>query len=223
MSRQVALVDRVKWSFFALMGLCVLVVLWVDERFWFDPASAHLKRIAPFKVLLLIHGFAGATALTVGAVQMSSRLRRTRPALHRALGKIYLGAVCVSAPFAIYIGTSSLEPASIHVQQIFQGGFWLLSALIAWACIRSGQMALHKAWMMRSYAFTLIFVTSRVPDAFIASYSDQFLADMLWGLVAIGLVAPELILTTQALWRIRSARARASRPGPPDGALAPAE
>jgi hypothetical protein len=31
---------------------------------------------------------------------------------------------------------------------------------------------------------------------------------MLWGLVAIGLVAPELILTTQTLWRIRSAKAR---------------
>jgi hypothetical protein len=62
--------------------------------------------------------------------------------------------------------------------------------------------------MMRSYAFTLIFITSRVPDAFIQSYSDQFLSDMLWGLVAIGLVAPELILTTQTLWRIRSSKAR---------------
>ena len=105
-----------------------------------------------------------------------------------------------------------------RVEQVSQGGFWLLSALVAWACIRSGQMALHKAWMMRSYAFTLIFITSRVPDAFVKSYSDQFLSDMLWGLVAIGLIAPEIILTTQTLWRIRTARARAARPAalPPE-------
>ena len=69
-------------------------------------------------------------------------------------------------------------------------------------------MALHKAWMMRSYGFTLIFVLSRVPDAFIAHYSDQFLGDMLWSLVVVALIAPEVIMTTQTLLKIRSAKAR---------------
>ena len=202
--------DLLKWSFFALMGFCVLVVLWVDERFWLDPANPHWKHVAPVKYLLALHGLAGLTALGAGALQMSSRIRNTRTALHRALGKVYLGAVTISAPVAVYMGTSSLEPQSIRVEQIFQGGFWLLSAWIAYACIRSGQMQLHKAWMMRSYAFTLIFITSRVPDAFVSSYSDQALSDMLWGLVAIGLVAPELILTSQTFWKIRRAKARAA-------------
>ncbi|HEY7959321.1 MAG TPA: DUF2306 domain-containing protein [Sphingomicrobium sp.] len=212
--RHAVAADRLKWSFFALMGLCVLVVVWVDERFWINPADPHWKHIAPVKYLLMLHGLAGATALTAGAVQMSSRIRRTRTALHRALGKVYLGAVSISAPVAIYMGTSTLEPVTIRFEQIFQGGFWLLSAWIAFVCIRSGQMQLHKAWMMRSYAFTLIFITSRVPDAFVKSYSDQFLSDMLWGLVAIGLVAPELILTAQTVWRIRSAKSRATRAAP---------
>ena len=73
-------------------------------------------------------------------------------------------------------------------------------------------MALHKAWMMRSYAFTLIFVLSRVPDAFISSYSDQLLSDMLWSLVVVALIAPETILTNQTLLRIRSAKARHAKP-----------
>ena len=200
--------DFVKWAFFGVMALFVLLVIRTDERFWLNPADPHWKHVAPVKYLLMLHGLAGVTALGAGALQMSSRIRRTRTALHRTLGKVYIGAVCISAPLAIYMGTSSLEPRSIRVEQIFQGGFWLLSALVAWACIRSGQMALHKAWMMRSYAFTLIFVTSRVPDAFLKSYSDQFLSDMLWSLVAIGLIAPEIIVTTQTLWRIRSAKAR---------------
>ena len=48
-------------------------------------------------------------------------------------------------------------------------------------------------------------------DAFIKSYSDQFLSDVLWSLVVVALIAPELILTTQTLWRIRSAKARHAR------------
>lgn len=212
-NRRAVVADGAKWSFFVVMGLCVLLVAWTDERFWLDPANPHWKHIAPVKYLLMIHGLCGATALIVGAFQMSSRIRRLRPALHRALGKIYIGAVCVSAPIAVYMGTSTLEPVSIRFEQIFQGGFWLLSAVIAWLCIRSNQMQLHKAWMMRSYAFTLIFITSRVPDAFVKSYSDQELSDMLWALVAIGLIAPEVIVTTQTLWRIHSARMRKAQAG----------
>ena len=211
MRRTLGSLDRLKHAFFVLIGFCVLLVLWADERFWINPSDPHWKHVAPVKWLLVIHGLGGATALTTGAFQMSSRIRRLRPAIHHALGKTYITAVCISAPVAIYMGTSSLEPASIHVEQIFQGGLWLLSALVAWACIRNGQMPLHKAWMMRSYAFTLIFVTSRVPDAFISSYSDQFLSDMLWSLVVVGVIAPEVILTSQNLWRVRSAKARSAK------------
>jgi uncharacterized membrane protein len=205
---QVTASDRLKWLFFGFMGLCALLVIWVDERFLINAADPHWKHIEPVKWLLLVHGLAGITALTLGAVQFSSRLRRTRPALHRAIGKVYIGAVCVSAPMAIYMGSGPLEPVTIHVEQWFQGGFWLFSALMALVCIRNKQIPLHKAWMMRSYAFTLVFIFSRVPDAFLAHYSDQFLGDMLWSLTAIALVAPDIILTIQDLTRIRRARAR---------------
>jgi len=202
--------DYVKWTFAALMVLSVLVVLWVDERFWINPADPHWKHIAPVRRLLPIHGLAGLTALVVGALQMSSRVR-ARTALHRTLGKIYIGAVCISAPVAIYMGTSPLEPATMRVEQVFQGGLWLLSALVAWACIRSGQMALHKAWMMRSYAFTLIFVLSRVPDLVVPSYTDQGIADFLWSLTVLAAISPEVILTATSLLRIRNAKARHRR------------
>lgn len=203
--------DRLKWLFFALMGLAVLLVLWTDERFWLNPADPHWKHIAPVKGLLMLHGLAGVTALVTGATQFSTRIRRLMPATHRLIGKIYIGAVSVAAPVAVYIGTGPIEPATIHVEQYFQSGLWWLSALIAWACIRNGQIALHKPWMMRSYGFTLIFVLARVPDAFMNTEDPQFLSDLLWSLVVLALIAPELILTTQTLWRIRSAKARHAR------------
>jgi len=83
-----------------------------------------------------------------------------------------------------------------------------LSALIAWACIRSNQMALHRAWMMRSYGLTLIFILARVPDAFMNTEDPQFLSDMLWSLVIAALIAPELIQTAQTLWKRAKLRAK---------------
>ena len=94
------------------------------------------------------------------------------------------------------MGISPLEPATMHVEQIFQGGLWLLSALIAWACIRSGQMALHKAWMMRSYAFTLIFVAEpRAGRLGLRPTPTRASSDLLWALVVVAAISPELILT----------------------------
>jgi uncharacterized membrane protein len=203
MRRQADSPDLVKYAFFALLALCVPLVLVADERFLINPADPHWKHVAPFKWLLLVHGLAGLTALITGTLQMSSRIRRLRPELHRAIGKVFIGAVSIAAPAALAITLAGFEPRSITVQQWFQSGGWLASPWIAYACIRSGQMPLHKAWMMRSYAFTLIFIFSRVPDFFVPGYSDQALADMLWGLVVLAAISPELILTFQRLARIR--------------------
>ena len=210
MRRAAAAPDLVKYGFFVLLALCVPLVLLADERFLINPADPHWKHVAPFKWLLLVHGLAGLTALTTGTLQMSSRIRRLRPALHRALGKVFIGSVSIAAPAALAITSAGFEPRSIVVEQWFQAGGWLISPWIAYACIRSGQMPLHKAWMMRSYAFTLIFIFSRVPDYFMPTESDQFLSDLLWSLVVVAAVAPELILTVQTLWRIRTAKARHS-------------
>src|SRR3954462_1265472 len=79
--------DRLKWAFFGVMGLCVLLVLWVDERFWFNPADAHLHRIAAYKTLLILHGIGGTTALLTGATQFSIRIRRHPTPLPRARGR----------------------------------------------------------------------------------------------------------------------------------------
>ena len=53
-----------------------------------------------------------------------------------------------------------------------------------------------------------------MPDVFISHYSDQLLSDMLWGLVAVALIAPEAIITTQTLLRVRNAKARQAKGTP---------
>jgi hypothetical protein len=63
----------------------------------------------------------------------------------------------------------------------------------------------HKLWMMRSYGFCLVFLLSRVPDAWPGfHWNDQALSDTLWGLVVAALVVPDLILIVREQWRKRA-------------------
>lgn len=191
--------DPWKLGFFLFVALCVLVVLWVDERFlvvWSDPEWKH---IAPVEGQLFVHGLFGATALLIGPFQFSDRLRAARPKLHRWMGRIYVGAVTISAPLAAWIGFHFEAPITAP-EQIAQGGFWFLCTWMALFCALKRQFVIHKAWMMRSYGFCLVFVMSRVPDAVPGfHWTDAFLAHTLWWMIAFALVGPDLILTARTL------------------------
>ncbi len=200
--------DYGKWAFFALMAACVLLVIFVDERFIVMPGDKEWTHIQPFKWWLLVHGTCGVTALVSGPLQFSDTLRRTHPKRHRWIGRVYIGAIAIAAPVAGFIGYN-FEPTTIRIEQLFQAGGWFLTTAVALVCILNRDLARHKLWMMRSYGFCLVFVLSRVPDAFPKEFrwTDQVLADVLWGLVVTALIAPDIILVVRELWRKRRTRA----------------
>jgi uncharacterized membrane protein len=192
--------DPWKLGFFFVLALCVLTVLWVDERFLFIPTDHEWVHIAPFQGKLLIHALTGITAFLIGPFQFSDRLRARKPKLHRWMGRTYVGAVAISAPLAAWIGFHYEQPITAP-EQIAQGGFWFVCTAMAFLCALKRQFVIHKVWMMRSYGFCLVFVMSRVPDAIPGfRWSDAFLAHTLWWLIAFALVGPDLILTTRTLW-----------------------
>lgn len=190
--------DPWKWGFFLLVALSLLAVLWADERFLFIPTDHEWVHIAPFQGKLLIHALTGVTAFLIGPFQFSDRLRSRRPKLHRWMGRTYIGAVAISAPLAAWIGFHYEQPITAP-EQIAQGGFWFVCTAMAFLCALRRQFVAHKLWMMRSYGFCLVFVSSRVPDAWGFHWTDEFLAHTLWWLIAFALVGPDLILTTRAL------------------------
>lgn len=192
-----------KISFFLLVASCILLVLWVDERFLFLPHDPEWRHIAPFEGKLLVHGVLGAAALLIGPLQFSERLRTGRPGLHRWMGRTYVGAVLISAPLATWIGFHFEKPFTAP-EQIAQGGLWFLCTLMGLLCALKRQFAPHRLWMMRSYGFCLIFVASRVPDALPGfTWNDALLAHTLWWMIAAALVAPDLILTARSLAGVR--------------------
>lgn len=200
--------DRVRWAFFLFLAASVLLVIYADERFLINFRDPEWKHIAPFKWLLLVHGLAGATALVAGPFQFSDTIRRTRLALHRWTGRVYVGAVFIASPMALYIGTHFEKP-QLAAEQPAQAGLWFLTTVMALICVLRGNIPAHKSWMMKSYCFCMVFVFSRVTDAIPINFSDGGIATFLWYLVAAALIGPDIVLTARDLWR-RRARVRSS-------------
>jgi uncharacterized membrane protein len=195
--------DRAKRLFFILMAACLLLVIYTDERFLIDARDPEWKHIAPYKWPLLIHGLAAATALLIGPLQFSDTIRRMQPALHRALGRTYVGAVLIAAPVALYIGMTFKGP-TFAMEVPAQAGLWLLTTVIALICVLRRNFPTHRAWMMKSYCFALIFVVSRVPDAIPVNWSETGFVMFQWYLTIAALVGPEVALTLLRLARSAS-------------------
>ena len=171
---------RPKHALFIVLGLMTLFVLRHDEGFFFHHESNTWKFFYPVRWKIILHGIGGAMALTIGALQFSTRLRQRYPALHRLLGRCYFGAVLVAAPVAVYLAfTHAL--AIMKTETTVQGSMWALTTSMAILAARNKNFEVHKPWMMRSYAITLIFVVSRIMLALpIAPTTDEGAERLAW-------------------------------------------
>jgi uncharacterized membrane protein len=152
---------RFKHVLFFALGLMFLFVLWNNERFIVDRSDPARAYFFPVRWWLLPHGLAGLTALLIGPFQFSSRFRQRHLRIHRIMGRTYLGAVAVSAPMGMYL-TSIHNSLTIRFYVLTLASAWLLTAGIAFVCVRNGNIPLHRQWMVRSYAITSVFLTNRV-------------------------------------------------------------
>jgi uncharacterized membrane protein len=126
------------------------------------PAPAPILANAFASPFLTIHVVAGVIALLIGPLQFVRRVRARRPALHRAMGLIYVGACAVSAPaaFMLALGTTAGPVAGT--------GFAMLAVLLAlftYLGLRAAidrRFADHREWMLRSYALTATAITLRL-------------------------------------------------------------
>ena len=189
-----------KHAMFFVLGVMTLFILYHDERFLIDHKSNTWKFFYPVRWKLFVHGLGGAIALVLGALQFSTRLRRRHPALHRVLGRFYIGGVLVAAPMAAYLSfTHGLR--TLFVETTVQASLWGLTALMALLAARNRSFEVHRQWMMRSYAVTLIFVVSRIllQLPILSQISDTSAERILWILNICALLGPQLIINWRSL------------------------
>jgi hypothetical protein len=118
------------------------------------------------------HVFTGCLVLIIGIFQF--RLHRSKPALHRFLGKIYIVTILlVTAPAGLIMGYYSNGGIIPTISFMMLATLWWASTYVAWRKIRKRDFAGHQVYMYRSYALTLSAVTLRL---------YTFLAALIFGL-----------------------------------------
>ena len=101
-------------------------------------------------------------ALVLGGLQLSSALRRKKLDLHRWLGRVYVVAVLVSGTGGLVMSFDSKGGLVAHFGFGLMAVCWLFCTGNAFRYIRRGNVAQHRAWMLRSYALILAAVTLRI-------------------------------------------------------------
>ena len=144
---------------YALVAYTLLplgAVVHPDMRTTFATADAH-------RAGLYVHVFASSVALIVGPLQFSARLRAARPALHRWLGRCYLGiGILVGGVAGLFVALHAFGGPAARIGFACLALAWLYTGLRAYRAIRARDLAAHRRWMVRNFALTFAAVTLRL-------------------------------------------------------------
>lgn len=147
------------------IGLCVFYALYalsaaVAEILSLLGAAPGAKPRSMPPVFIL-HAITGAVALVTGALQLrfGRPLTRRRAKIHRALGRSYVVAACLTCLGGVVV-TAAFDIGPIgRIVFTAWAASWLTATTIALRYIRRGQIAPHRRWMIRSFALALVFLT----------------------------------------------------------------
>ena len=184
------------WIFLGLTALFVFitsVVLLVTD---YPMYHAYRLQVIADRNLLIPHTLSGVIALLAGPIQFSSRLRQRHLKLHRVMGRIYVVSVFVGAftGIALAAGRPGLPGTSM------QAAAWMVCTTAALITARNRQIVQHRQWMIRSYAVTFTFVSSRVLNLLPSYWSH--LGDSLAAVGVIAFTLASLLLVDIGLnWR----------------------
>ena len=157
---------RFRWVLFAFLSAAILIaalylVRFVGPYLSFD--RAYYGYLWPWRYALWAHLGGGLIAILTGPIQIWLGATRRRLPLHRALGKVYLGAATVGLSGAYY-----LIAREIASEWVFASGLlglavaWTVTTGMAYLAVRRGRIEQHREWMIRSYVVAFSFVFFRV-------------------------------------------------------------
>ncbi len=154
------------------------------------------------RFLLFPHALGGVLALSIGPLQFSSRLRRRYLQFHRVLGRVYVFAVFTAAIIAMILTQGS----GLEVATYVQGGAWIVGTLVALLTARNGHIVQHRQWMVRSYAVTFTFISTRVLN-FWPAYAQMSVATNLWVIILatmLSVFVPDIVFSWREIATRRS-------------------
>jgi uncharacterized membrane protein len=190
---------RFKTVLWISLGLTALFVFITSEVLLIaDYGMYHAYRLQVIadRHLLIPHTLGGVIALLAGAMQFSSRLRQRHLKFHRVLGRIYVVSVFIGAltGVALAAGRPGMPGTCM------QAAAWIVCTTAAFITARNRQIVQHRQWMVRSYAVTFTFVSSRVLNLWPLYWSH--LGDALSAVGVIAFTLASLLVADLGLnWR----------------------
>jgi len=191
--------SRFKTVLWISLGLTALFVFITSEVLLvadYPMYHGYRLQVIADRQLLIPHVLAGLIALVAGPIQFWTRFRERHLKLHRVLGRVYVGCVFIGAFTGIELanGRPGLPGTAM------QAAAWIVCTTAAFVTARNREIVVHRQWMIRSYAVTFTFVSSRVLNLWPRYWShlgDTFAAV---GVIAFTLVS--LLLVDLGLnWR----------------------
>ena len=191
--------SRFKTVLWISIGLTTFFVFITSEALLvtdYPMYHAYRLQVIADRHLLIPHTLCGVIALLAGPLQFSSRLRQRHLKFHRVLGRIYVICVFIGAltGIALAAGRPGLPGTSM------QAAAWIVCTTAAFITARNRQIVQHRQWMVRSYAVTFTFVSSRVLNLWPRYWSH--LGDTLSAVGVIAFTLASLLIVDLGLnWR----------------------
>ena len=181
------------------LGLTTLFVFITSEVLLitgYPMYHAYRLQVIADRHLLIPHTLCGLIALLSGPIQFSSRLRRCYLGFHRVLGRTYVVSVFIGAATGVALATG--RPGFPGTSM--QAAAWIVCTTAAFLTARNRQILQHRQWMVRSYAVTFTFVSSRVLNLWPRYWSH--LGDSFAAVGVIAFTLASLLIVDLALnWR----------------------
>jgi len=160
--------DTRRTSFVVLCVLSLGIAGYAAAVYGFMPLGAlvHPDMRSTFRahaVGIYCHIFASVVALMLGPFQFSSRLRQSRPVVHRWMGRLYLGVgVLLGGSAGLYMAFHAFGGLVARLGFAGLAVAWLYSGLRAYLAIRSRDITTHRRWMVRNFGLTFAAVMLRL-------------------------------------------------------------
>lgn len=153
-----------RWLILALGAFLSAAVALFSYRYLLpDSPPAPLVVGNPFRVpWLALHAAAAATALLVGPLQFRSQLRARWPKVHRVLGRVYVTGCLVGGATGLVLASGMTTGPIAGVGFGALAVVWFYATAQAWRLAVRRDLAVHREWMIRSFALTFAAVTVRL-------------------------------------------------------------
>jgi len=203
--------SQAKLIAFIVFGLVTVFVTYMKNRGIFDPSTPIAQHFAPGKVFLAVHALFAGLAMVLGAFQFSNRLRARYLKVHRTLGYVYVVCVFIGAPIAIPLA-AKIDTPSLTAASCVQAFGWMLCTGIALYCVRNGNVAQHRRWMIRGYPFAMVFTVARIlipiPPILRSGFTGTEI--VVWSAIAAAAFLPSVLLEWRSVFPRPAARAAAA-------------